>query len=128
MSGWRWVQSAVALAIHDEQLSDHGGATGVRDRGALEAAIARPITLSGYAEVDIAALSAAYAWGIARNHPFVDGNKRTALVVAELFLALNGHALDATDAECVLTFLSLAAGDIDEAGLAGWFRERIVAR
>lgn len=81
--------------------------------------------MAGFAEMDAAALAAAYAWGLARNHPFADGNKRVSLIVSELFLALNGYSLEANDAECVLTFLALAAGDMDEAALAEWFRGRI---
>lgn len=119
------MEASVALAVHDEQLAEHGGLAGVRDRNGLEAAISRPRTMAGFAEMDAAALAAAYAWGLARNHPFADGNKRVSLIVSELFLALNGYSLEANDAECVLTFLALAAGDMDEATLAEWFRGRI---
>jgi death-on-curing protein len=123
-----WVAEAVVLAIHDEQIAEHGGAAGTRDLGLLESALARPQHLAAYApEVDLATLAAAYAYGIARNHPFVDGNKRTALVVLELFLELNGHRLGAEDADCVATFLALAAGDLDEEALAAWVRERLTA-
>jgi len=97
----------------------------VRDGGALESAMARPINLAAYAEPDAAELAAAYAFGIARNHPFVDGNKRTAAVVSETFLLLNGHVLAATDAELVVAFLALAAGELSEAEMADWVRERI---
>ncbi|MBO9581524.1 MAG: type II toxin-antitoxin system death-on-curing family toxin [Sphingobium sp.] len=122
-----WVRSDVALAIHAEQIAEHGGGDGVRDIGLMESALARPQQLVAYGEPDIAALAAAYAFGIARNHPFVDGNKRTAAVVAETFLALNGYAFDATDAELVVAFEALAAGDLAEAELADWFRRHIVA-
>jgi death-on-curing protein len=125
---WRWVSSEVALAAHREQLAEHGGGDGIRAASLLESAMARPLNLAAYEEPDAAALAAAYAYGIARNHPFVDGNKRTALVVAETFLLLNGYGLDASDADLVLTFLALAAGDLAEADLARWFRDRIVAR
>lgn len=117
----------MALAVHAEQLAEHGGGEGVRGAGALESAMARPRNLSQYDDSDVAVLAAAYAFGIARNHPFVDGNKRTAAVVAETFLALNGHSLDATDAELVVAILALAAGELSEAELAHWFREHIAA-
>jgi death-on-curing protein len=107
-------------------LAEHGGGEGVRDVRLLESAIARPRNLAAYGEADAAALAAAYAFGIARNHPFVDGNKRTAAVVSETFLALNGYRLTATDAELVVAFLALAAGEFREAALADWFRERVV--
>ncbi|MEK0085557.1 type II toxin-antitoxin system death-on-curing family toxin [Benzoatithermus flavus] len=123
-----WVAQAVVLAIHDEQIAEHGGAAGVRDLGLLESALARPQHLAAYEpEVDLAALAAAYAYGITRNHPFVDGNKRVALVVLELFPELNGHRLEAEDADCVVTFSALAAGDLSEEALADWVRERLTA-
>ena len=125
---WLWVATEVALAAHAEQLAEHGGAQGVRDMGALESAMVRPRNLAQYEAPDAAALAAAYAFGIARNHPFVDGNKRTAAVVSETFLVLNGHALDATDAELVVAVLALAAGELSEDELADWFRERVVER
>ncbi len=117
-----WVESSVVLAIHDEQLAEHGGASGVRDVGLLESALARPLNLFSFGAPDIPALAAAYAFGIVRNHPFIDGNKRTGLVVAELFLMLNGLTLTANDEACVLTILALAAGDLSEEDLAGWIR------
>lgn len=122
----RWVSIGVAIAAHAEQLAEHGGGDGVRDMRLLESAMARPEQLAAYGEPDIAGLAAAYAFGIARNHPFVDGNKRTAAVVSESFLALNGHALDATDAELVVAFLALAAGELSEEELADWFRQHLV--
>ena len=124
---WIWIATEVALAAHAEQLTEHGGGEGVRDAGALESAMARPRNLALYEEPDAAALAAAYAFGIARNHPFVDGNKRPAAVVAETFLALNGHALNATDAELVVAILALAAGELAEDELAGWLREHLQA-
>lgn len=117
-----WVDRRVVLAIHDEQIAEHGGQAGIRDSGLLDSALARPVNASAYGAADVPALAAAYAFGIARNHPFLDGNKRTALVVSELFLDLNGWRLEADDAACVLTFVALAAGDLDESGLAAWFR------
>ena len=122
---WRRVALDVAATAHAEQLSEHGGGEGVRDLTLLESAMARPRNLAGYEEPDVAALAAAYAFGIARNHPFVDGNKRTAAVVSETFLVLNGYRLTASDAELVVAFLALAAGDFSEEEIADWFRERV---
>lgn len=117
-----WMDANVALAIHDEQLVEHGGASGIRDANAFESAMARPLNLAAHGEPDAAAFAAAYAFGLARNHAFVDGNERTAYVVAEIFLALNGKRLASSDAEGILTFVALAAGDLSEAALADWFR------
>jgi death-on-curing protein len=122
---WIWVATEVALAAHAEQLAEHGGGEGVRDAGALESAMGRPVNQAAYGDPDAAALAAAYAFGIARNHPFVDGNKRTAAVIAETFLVLNGYRLDASDAEVVVAILSLAAGELAEDELANWFREHL---
>jgi death-on-curing protein len=115
-----WIELHVVLAIHDEQLAEHGGQPGMRDRGLLESALARPRNQFAYGEHALARLATSYAFGISRNHPFLDGNKRTSLVVAELFLALNGLELCAGDAECVATFLALAAGELTEEQLAEW--------
>jgi death-on-curing protein len=123
---WIWVTLDVALAVHAEQIAEHGGGEGVRDAGLVESALARPQNLIAYGEPDAAALAAAYAFGIARNHPFVDGNKRTAAVISETFLMLNGYTLVASDAELVVAFLALAAGELSEEQLADWFRERVV--
>ncbi len=124
MTAYVWVLADVVLALHDEQLAAHGGATGVRDPGGLESALARPRNLAAYDEdADSARLASAYAYGIARSHPFIDGNKRAALVTAELFLALNGYALTASDSECVITMLELASGALSEDSLATWFRD-----
>src|SRR4051812_7955756 len=98
------------MAAHAEQLTEHGGGEGVRDPNMLESAMARPRNLAVYGNPDVADLAAAYAFGIARNHPFVDGNKRSAAVVSEAFLSLNRHELQASDAELVVAFLALAAG------------------
>jgi death on curing protein len=122
---WKWVALDVALAAHREQLAEHGGADGVRDPGLLASAMARPQNLAGYGDPDIAALAAAYAFGIARNHPFIDGNKRTAAVVSETFLAFNGATLLASDAELVVAFLALASGDLTEDEVADWFRQHL---
>lgn len=125
---WVWVLPAVAEAAHAEQLAEHGGGEGVRDAGLMVSALARPQNLVAYGDPDAAELAAAYAFGIARNHPFVDGNKRTAAVVAETFLMLNGYDLTATDAEVVVAFVSLAAGELTEAELTDWFRQHTVQR
>ena len=125
MTGWIWVEPDVAIVAHRNQLAEHGGGDGIRDRGLFDSAMARPQNLAAYEEPDVAALAASYAFGVARNHPFIDGNKRTAAVVAETFLILNGFQLNRTDAEVVVAFLSLAAGDFTEEELADWFRERI---
>jgi death on curing protein len=125
---WTWVALAVAQAAHREQLAEHGGGEGVRDGRLLDSAMARPQNLLAYGEPDAAALAAAYAFGIARNHPFIDGNKRTAAVVSETFLVLNGYSLGATDAELVVAFLALAAGDLSEEELADWFRLHLSAK
>jgi death on curing protein len=119
---WLWVTLDVAQAAHLEQLAEHGGGEGVRDARLLESAMARPQNLVAYGQPDAAQLAAAYAFGIARNHPFVDGNKRTAAVVSETFLLLNGNALAASDAELVVAFLALAAGELSEEEMADWFR------
>jgi death-on-curing protein len=122
MTAWVYIDSRVVIAIHEEQLAEHGGGVGVRDPGLLESALARPANRAAYGDPDVAGLAAAYAYCIARNHPFVDGNKRTAFVCAELFLTLNRWELLASDADCVLTMLALAAGEFDEAGYAAWLR------
>lgn len=127
MSDWVWLDISVVMALHDEHLAEHGGLTGVCNRPALEAALARPVNKASYENGDAAAMAATYAYGISRNHPFADGNKRTSLIVAELFLALNGFELTASNAECVTTFLALAAGDVSEEELAEWFREHVEA-
>jgi death on curing protein len=119
-----WIDQAIALAIHDQQLAEHGGGVGPREQGGLESALARPISKRNYGEEDLAALAAAYAFGVARN-PFVDGNKRTAWVLARLFLALNERHLSFTAADAIGTMLALAAGELKEEELADWFRYRI---
>jgi len=115
-----WIDLEVVLAIHDEQIAEHGGQAGVRDRVLLESAMARPQNQFAYGEHSLPRLAASYAFGISRDHPFLDGNKRTSLVVAELLLDLNGLELASTDAECVTTFLQFAAGDLTEEELAEW--------
>lgn len=121
----RWLGIDVALAVHDRQLSEHGGISGVRDPGMLESALARPVNQWAYGEDDPAKLAAAFAFGIARNHPFGDGNKRTAWVLARLFLAINGQDLRFEAQDAIDAMLALAAGTLSEAALADWFRDRL---
>ncbi len=122
-----WVRRDVVLAVHRRQLAEHGGGTGIRDEGLLDSALARPQNLLAYSETppDLAALAAAYAFGIATNHPFVDGNKRTAYITCRLFLELNGQSLDASQEEKYLTFLELARGRLSEDELARWIQEHL---
>ena len=122
MSGWKWINRQVLLLLHEESLAEHGGASGLRDEGLLDSALARPLNLSMYAEPDLADLAASYGVGLAKNHAFVDGNKRAAFLAVGLFLALNGHRLHATQADATLTMLAVAAGDIDEVSFADWIR------
>jgi death on curing protein len=122
---WTWVVEGVALAIHEAQLAEHGGMPGLRDQGLFLSAMARPQNLAAYGEnPDAADLAAAYAFGLARNHPFLDGNKRTAFVVMELFLNLHGWILDADDVECISTMESVAPGTLSESSLAVWLRSQ----
>ncbi len=121
-----WVSPAVVHAVHDRQIAEHGGARGLRDAGLLEGALFRPRNLWAYGEPDLADLAAAYAFGIASAHAFVDGNKRTAWVVARTFLRLAGRGVRAEQAEIVRTMEALGAGELDEAGLAAWLRDRFV--
>jgi death-on-curing protein len=118
-----WIALELALAIHDRQLAEHGGGEGTRDQGLLSA-LARPINAWAYGTDDLASLAAAYAFGVARNHPFVDGNKRTAWVLARLFLRLNGQALAFDPGDAIRAMLALAAGETSEEEFAAWFRER----
>jgi len=120
-----WIEEAVVLAVHEEQLAEHGGAVGIRDLGLLQSALARPQHLVAYGKPDVAALAAAYGYGIARNHPFMDGNKRTAFTVTELFLTLNGYELLADDSSCVVTVLQVAEGSLAEAEFADWIRANL---
>ena len=128
MSQWRWIERRVLIAIHDMQLAEHGGGAGLRDDHLLESALAKPQNLAAYGEPDVAALAAAYGYGISRNHAFIDGNKRTGLVATELFLRLNGYRLVVGDADCVLTMLAVASGDITEEEFAAWLRRHIIKK
>ena len=122
-----WLDMTDLIAIHDGQIARHGGGTGLRDRNMLDSALARPRNNWAYGETDPATLAAAYAFGITRNHAFVDGNKRSAWVAARLFLNLNGVALAFSEEDAIAAMLALAAGDLTEDELADWFRQRIVA-
>jgi death on curing protein len=125
---WRWVDKRVLLLLHDESLAEHGGASGLRDEGLLDSALARPLNLVAYGQPDAAALAAAYGVGLAKNHPFVDGNKRAAFLSVGLFLALNGHRLIASQAEATVAVFQLAAGELSEEAFAAWLREQTVPR
>ncbi len=124
-----WIREDVVLAIHNRQIAEHGGGEGVRDCGLLVSALARPRNLHAYSEdkPDMAIMAAAYAFGIARNHPFVDGNKRTAFVVCRTFLILNGYDLVAAKEEKYLVFLKLAQGELPEEELTSWIRKHLTA-
>ena len=122
---WRWVDSDVIAAVHDRQLSEHGGPAGVRNQDGIESALARPVNLALYGNPDAADLAAAYAFGLARNHGFVDGNKRTAWIAARLFLAYNGYRLAFDNGDVVRLMEGVASGTVTEQELAGWFRERL---
>ena len=128
MTAWIWLDNTVLMAVHDEQLAEHGGISGVRDEGMFLSAMQRAQNLAEYGTPDYADLAAAYGVGLAKTHPFLDGNKRTAFVATELFLALNSYDLLANDVACVLTMLAVAAGEMDEASFAVWIRENTAQR
>jgi death-on-curing protein len=117
-----WLDLSTVEQMHDEQLVQHGGASGLRDLSLLESALSRPLNRSNYGQPDIAELGAVYAIGIARNHPFVDGNKRAAFMAMVLFLALNGKPLEAPDAEAVVAMLDMASGELPDEGFIAWVR------
>ena len=121
-----WVDEQVVLAIHEQQLAEHGGLPGV-NLGPLQSALGRPRNLSAYEQPDILRLSTAYAFGLAKGHAFVDGNKRTSLVVAELFLNLNGYRLQASDEQCLRVWLGIARGDLSEAEFIAWLNQQLTA-
>jgi death on curing protein len=129
---WRWISKQALLLLHDESLSEHGGGTGIRDEGLLDSALARPLNVVGYADSgeppDIATLAASYGVGLAKNHPFVDGNKRAAFLAVGQFLYLNGHRLKATQTDATLTMLAVAAGDLSEDEFAAWLRQHAVRK
>jgi len=123
---WRWITKSALMLLHDESLATHGGGEGLRDEGLLDSALARPLNLVAYADADappdVAALAASYTVGLAKNHPFVDGNKRAAFLATGLFLYLDGHRLEATQADATLTMLAVATGDMTEDAFADWLR------
>ena len=123
---WAWVTLETALAIHERQLAEHGGAPGIRELALVESALARPVNLASYGEPDAAALAAAYLWGLARNHRFIDGNKRTAWVACRLFLRLNAVEIRFAPFEAIRTVEAAASGSTSEGEIASWLRARIV--
>lgn len=122
MKAIRWIDKRLLVILHDESLAEHGGASGIRDEGLLDSALARPLNLLAYGDLDLAELAAAYGVGLAKNHAFVDGNKRVAFLAVGLFLALNGYRLVASQADATLTMLAVASSEIDEAAFALWIR------
>jgi death-on-curing protein len=129
---WRWISKQALLLLHGESLSEHGGGAGIRDEGLLDSALARPLNVVGYADPsqppDIATLAASYGVGLAKNPPFVDGNKRAAFLAVGQFLYLNGHRLQATQTDATLTMLAVAAGDLSENDFAAWLRQHAVRK
>lgn len=128
MKRWRWIDRRALLLLHDESLGEHGGAPGIRDEGLLDSALARPLNPLAYGTADAAALAAAYGIGLAKNHAFIDGNKRAAFLAVGLFLALNGHRLETSQADATLTMLDVAAGKLDEEAFADWIRAHLRKR
>ncbi len=124
----RWISKRALLLLHDESLAEHGGVSGIRDEGLLESDLARPENLAAYGQPDLAELAASYAYGLAKNHPFIDGNKRAAILAAGLFLALNGQRLIVGQSEATQAVLGLAASDISEAAFADWLRGHLQER
>jgi len=128
MSQWNWVSREVLLLLHDESLAEHGGAPGLRNEGLLESALARPLNVALYGSPGLADLAAIYGLSLAKNHPFIDGNKRVAFLAVGLFLAINGFRLSANQVDATRTMLGVAAGDVDEAALALWIRAHMKPR
>ena len=127
MAEFRFLSAELAFAVHERQLAEHGGLAGIKDAGLLESAVSRPLNKHAYGEDDPFALAAAYAFGIARNHPFNDGNKRTAWVMARLFLRLNGISIAFDKADAIGMVLALASGELEESVVADWFRDRLAS-
>jgi death-on-curing protein len=123
-----WIPREMIVAMHLRQLAEHGGGEGIRDEGLLDSALQRPVNKLAYGEPDLFELAAAYAYGIARNHPFIDGNKRTALVASFTFLYVNGFRMTSSQEENAARFISLAAGEMSEEDLPAWFRKNAVPR
>ena len=125
---WKWIDKRILLLLHDESLAEHGGASGLRDEGLLDSALARPLNLAAYEKPDVAALAASYAVGLAKNHAFVDGNKRAGFLAAGLFLYLNSRRFIASQSDATVTMLAIASGEMDEPMLAEWIRRNIKKR
>ena len=125
---WKWIDKRVLLLLHDESLAEHGGASGLRDEGLLDSALARPLNFAAYEKPDVAALAASYAVGLAKNHAFVDGNKRAGFLAAGLFLYLNSRRFIASQSDATVTMLAIASGEMDEPMLAEWIRRNIKKR
>lgn len=128
MNSWQWIVEGVIIAVHAEQIAEHGGKNGLRDRGLLSSALARPRNIAGYKTPTVFDLAAAYAYGIVKNHPFIDGNKRTGFLVAYIFLAMNGWKLIASEASAVEAVLALASGGMSEAEFADWLKTQSIRR
>jgi death-on-curing protein len=128
MSTWRWIDRRTLILLHEESLAEHGGASGLRDETMLQSALARPLNLVNYGSPDVADLAAAYGVGLAKNHLFIDGNKRVAFLSVGLFLALNGQRLVATQAEATLVMFDVAASAMDESSSADWIRGHMAPR
>ncbi len=125
---WRFIDRRALLLLHDESLAEHGGAPGLRDEGLLDSALTRPLNLTAYGDPDLAALAAAYGVGIAKNHAFVDGNKRAAFLAVGLFLAMNGQRLVTSQADATLTMIAVASGEVSEDDFAAWIRAHLQPR
>jgi death-on-curing protein len=128
MSQFRWINKRLLITLHDESLAMHGGASGIRDEGLLDSALNRAVNLAVYGNPDFAELAAAYGVGLAKNHAFIDGNKRAAFLSVGLFLGLNGYKLKATQVDATLTMLAVASSDMDEASFATWLRNNAMQR
>ena len=123
---WKWVDKRALLLLHGESLAEHGGADGIRDEGLLDSALSRPINLEAYGQPDYAELAASYGFGLAKNHAFMDGNKRACFLAVGLFLYLNGYRLKAAQADATLAVFALASSDFSEAEFAAWIRQHAV--
>lgn len=125
---WRWIDKQALLLLHGESVDEHGGGAGIRDAGLLESALARPLNVAAIGTPDVSELAASYCIGLAKNRPFVDGNKRVAFLAVGMFLYLNGYRLQATQTEATLTILSKADGSLNESEFASWLRAHISVR
>ncbi len=128
MQAWHWVDKQLLVTLHDESLTMHGGASGIRDEGLLDSALNRAVNLAMYGNPSVAELAAAYGFGLVKNHAFIDGNKRVAFLSVGLFLGLNGYKLKASQVDATLTMLAVASGDLNEADFASWIRNNSVTR